>query len=52
MICWPTRTHPVVEGRSSVDQKAITGEALPVTRGPGDPVLAGTINGEGALEVE
>jgi Cd2+/Zn2+-exporting ATPase len=42
----------VVQGRSSVDQKAITGESVPVLREPGDPVFAGTVNGEGALEVE
>ncbi len=42
----------VAAGRSSVDQKSITGESLPVPKGPGDPVYAGTVNGEGALEVE
>ena len=42
----------VVEGRSEVDQKAITGESIPVPRGPGDEVFAGTVNGEGALDVE
>jgi Cd2+/Zn2+-exporting ATPase len=41
----------VVSGRSSVDQKTITGESVPVVRGPGDPVYAGTVNGEGTLEV-
>ncbi len=41
----------VASGRSSVDQKAITGEAKPVTREPGDEVFAGTVNGDGALEV-
>jgi Cd2+/Zn2+-exporting ATPase len=39
-------------GRSSVDQKAITGESLPVLREPDDEVFAGTVNGEGTLEVE
>ncbi|HEY2157502.1 MAG TPA: HAD-IC family P-type ATPase, partial [Isosphaeraceae bacterium] len=38
-------------GRSSVDQKAITGESKPVTRETGDEVFAGTVNGDGALEV-
>ncbi|QEH38491.1 putative cadmium-transporting ATPase [Aquisphaera giovannonii] len=42
----------IVKGRSGVDQKAITGESVPVDRGPGDPVYAGTVNGDGALEVE
>src|SRR5205085_2078465 len=41
----------VAAGRSSVDQKAITGESLPVVREPGDAVFAGTVNGEGMLEV-
>ncbi len=41
----------VDSGRSSVDQKTITGESVPVVRGPGDPVYAGTVNGEGTLEV-
>ncbi len=41
----------VESGRSSVDQKTITGESMPVVRGPGDPVYAGTVNGEGTLEV-
>ncbi len=41
----------VDSGRSSVDQKTITGESVPVERGPGDPVYAGTVNGEGTLEI-
>jgi Zn2+/Cd2+-exporting ATPase len=39
-------------GRSSLDQKAITGESIPVSRGPGDEVFAGSVNGDGAIEVE
>lgn len=42
----------VVSGRSDVDQSAITGESVPVTREPGDDVFAGTINCGGALVVE
>ena len=42
----------VIKGRSGVDQKSITGESVPVSRGPGDPVYAGTINGDGTLEVK
>jgi Cd2+/Zn2+-exporting ATPase len=41
----------VVLGRSDVNQAPITGESLPVDKGPGDEVFAGTINGHGALEV-
>ncbi|PWB31721.1 heavy metal translocating P-type ATPase [Pseudomonas sp. SDI] len=40
----------VVSGQSSVDQAPITGESLPVEKGPGDKVFAGTINQAGALE--
>src|SRR5690606_10383034 len=42
----------VVEGRSSVDQATITGESMPVEKGPGDEVFAGTLNQLGALRVE
>ncbi|HEY0606934.1 MAG TPA: heavy metal translocating P-type ATPase, partial [Herpetosiphonaceae bacterium] len=39
-------------GRSAIDQAPITGESVPVEKGPGDDVFAGTVNGEGALEIE
>ena len=42
----------VRDGRSSVDQKAITGESVPILREPGDPVFAGSVNGDGVLEIE
>jgi Zn2+/Cd2+-exporting ATPase len=42
----------VVAGTSSVNQAPITGESVPVLKEPGVDVFAGTINGEGALEVE
>lgn len=41
----------IVEGSSSVDQAAITGESIPVSKAVGDTVLAGTINQQGGLEV-
>lgn len=41
----------VVTGHSTVDQAPITGESIPVEKGPGDPVFAGTVNGNAALEV-
>ncbi len=41
----------VLEGSSSVDQAAITGESIPVYKGVGDNVLAGSINGKGGLEI-
>jgi Cd2+/Zn2+-exporting ATPase len=39
-------------GLSAVDQSPITGESVPVDKGPDDPVYAGTINTSSALEVE
>jgi Cd2+/Zn2+-exporting ATPase len=41
----------VTEGQSSVNQAPITGESLPVEKGPGDTVFAGTINEDGRLLV-
>ena len=41
----------VVSGNSSVNQAPITGESLPVEKKSGDPVYAGTVNGEGSLTV-
>ncbi|MDW9230680.1 copper-translocating P-type ATPase [Burkholderia cepacia] len=42
----------IVSGRSHVNESLITGESLPVPKDDGDPVTAGSINGEGALVVE
>jgi len=41
----------VRSGRSDVNQAPITGESLPVDKGEGDDVFAGTINGHGSLTV-
>jgi len=41
----------VLGGRSFVEQAAITGEAMPLEKAPGDGVFAGTINQSGALEI-
>ncbi len=39
-------------GTSSVDESTLTGESIPVDKGPGLPVFAGTLNCQGALEIE
>ncbi len=41
----------VTDGASHVDQSMLTGEPLPVSRAPGDPVVGGTVNGAGSLTV-
>ena len=41
----------VLSGTSSVNQAPVTGESMPVDKAPGDTVFAGTINGEGSLDV-
>jgi Cu+-exporting ATPase len=41
----------VIAGESAVDESMLTGEPVPVTRGIGDPVVGGTINGTGALRL-
>ncbi|MGI6186153.1 MAG: cadmium-translocating P-type ATPase [Brevibacillus sp.] len=41
----------VTDGRSTVNQAPITGESVPVEKGAGDEVFAGTINQQGALTV-
>jgi len=42
----------VVEGSSAVDESLVTGESMPVARGPGDTVIGGTLNGSGSLVVK
>jgi Cu+-exporting ATPase len=42
----------VVEGHSSVDESMLTGESLPVEKGPGDPVIGATLNKLGIIKFE
>jgi Cu+-exporting ATPase len=42
----------VVEGHSAVDESMITGESLPVDKGPGDKVIGATINKQGLLKFQ
>jgi Cu2+-exporting ATPase len=42
----------IISGQSSVDESVLTGEYLPLPRGCGDAVTAGTLNVEGPLTVE
>jgi Cu+-exporting ATPase len=41
----------VIEGYSAVDEKAITGESIPVEKKVGDEVIGGTVNKTGVLKV-
>ncbi len=41
----------VMEGSSSVDERMLTGESLPVEKGIGDAVVGGSVNVAGALKV-
>ena len=40
----------ITEGQTAVDEALVTGESLPVEKKPGDPILAGSINGAGAVK--
>ncbi len=42
----------VLEGETYVNEAFLTGESKPIYKGPGDEVIAGSINGEGAITVE
>ncbi|MGY4800888.1 heavy metal translocating P-type ATPase [Teichococcus aerofrigidensis] len=41
----------ILEGRAALDESPVTGESIPVTRGPGDAVVAGAISTDGALRL-
>ena len=42
----------ILSGASAVNQAPVTGESVPVEKAPGGKVFAGTVNGDGALEVK
>ena len=41
----------IAEGTSGIDESPVTGESMPRTKGPGEPVFAGSINAEAALRI-
>ena len=42
----------IIEGSTSIDQSAMTGESIPVEKNPGDLVMSGTINLNGSILIE
>lgn len=52
----PGETVPVdgdvIEGESEIDESMLTGESMPVAKGPGDRVTGATLNGDGSLLIE
>ncbi len=42
----------IIKGSTSVDESMLTGESIPVPKSEGDKVIGGSVNNEGAIEVE
>ncbi|MEM6578160.1 MAG: heavy metal translocating P-type ATPase [Pseudomonadota bacterium] len=42
----------IAEGQSFIDEAMLTGEAMPVEKGPGESVTGGTMNGSGAFQMQ
>ena len=53
---WPGERIPldgvIIQGETHLDQSPITGESLPLARGAGDEVFAGTLNVESLIQLE
>ncbi|MBL1215783.1 MAG: cadmium-translocating P-type ATPase [Ignavibacteriae bacterium] len=41
----------IIEGKTSINEAMMTGESKPVSKGEGDEVIGGSINGEGSLKI-
>ncbi len=42
----------IIEGQASIDESMLTGESIPVEKGPGDQVIGATINKSGIIKVK
>ena len=42
----------ILQGATSIDESLVTGESVPVEKGPGGAVIGGTINGTGSLVMQ
>ena len=41
----------IIDGHSAIDESMVTGESMPVSKGPGDEVIGATINKEGLDQI-
>ncbi|MEA1962190.1 MAG: heavy metal translocating P-type ATPase [Bacillota bacterium] len=42
----------IIEGKTSIDESMLTGESIPVEKGPGDKVVGATLNHTGSLKIQ
>ncbi len=56
VIIRPGERNPIdgiiTEGFSQADESLITGESLPISKSPGEKIIAGSINGDGRIQVQ